>query len=97
VGSPERVLPDAVNRAEVYGGVRFFFEEDSVLARSVCEVIRNELAERGYDVTFPLWPMVTLQRQGHFRARRGLIEVWISPLPPPITGGDPARMGRCGR
>lgn len=97
VGSPERVLPDAVNRAEVYGGVRFFFEEDSVLARRVCEVIRNELADRGYDVTFPLWPMVTLQRQGHFRARRGLIEVWISPLPPPIRGGDPSRMGRCGR
>jgi hypothetical protein len=97
VGSPEQVLPDAVNRAEVYGGVRFFFEEDSVLARSVCEVIRKELAERGYDVTFPLWPMVTLQRQGHFRARRGLIEVWVSPLPSPITGGDPTRMGRCGR
>lgn len=97
VGSPERVLPAGDNKPEVYGGVRFYFEEDSVLARTVCDVVRRELAQRGYDVTFPLWPMVTLQRQGYFRARRGLIEVWISPLPQPTPGGDPAQMGRCGR
>ena len=97
VGAPERVLPSGDNRPEVYGGVRFFFEEDSALARTVCEAIRTELAQRGYDVTFPLWPMITLQRQGHFRASRGLIEVWVSPLPQPVTGGNPAQMGRCGR
>lgn len=97
VGHPERVLPDAVNRPEVYGGVRFFFVEDSALARTVCEAVRHELAQKGYDVTLPLWPMITLQRQGHFRARRGLIEVWISPLPAPATSGDPATMGKCGR
>lgn len=97
VGSPERVLPAGDNRPEVYGGVRFYFEEDSVLARTVCDAVRRELAERGYDVTFPIWPMVTLQRQGYFHARRGLIEVWISPLPQPTPGGDPVQMGRCGR
>jgi hypothetical protein len=97
VGSPERVLPAGDNKPEVYGGVRFYFEEDSVLARTVCDAVRRELAERGYDVTFPIWPMITLQRQGYFQARRGLIEVWISPLPQPTPGGDPAQMGRCGR
>lgn len=97
VGSPEHVLPAGENRAETYGGVRYFFEGDSVLARVVCTELVTELARRGYTVTMPLWPMVTRQRLGLFNARPGLIEVWISPLPAPTPGGRPVQPGRCGR
>lgn len=97
VGSPERVLPAGENRPETYGGVRYFFEGDSVLARRVCTEVQAELARHGYTAAMPLWPMVTRQRLGLFNARPGLIEVWISPLPPPASGRDPVQPGRCGR
>lgn len=97
VGSPEQVLPAGENRPETYGGVRYFFEGDSALARAVCIEVQAELARRGYSVTMPLWPMVTRQRQGLFNARPGLIEVWISPLPPLAQGGGPVQPGQCGR
>lgn len=95
IGSPEHVLPAGENRPETYGGVRYFFEGDSVLARVVCTEVQAELARRGYRVTMPLWPMVTRQRLGLFNARPGSIEVWISPLPAP--GGGPVQPGQCGR
>lgn len=95
VGEPERVLPSGENRPEVYGGLRFYFESDSALARTVCTEVVAELARRGMTVTMPLWPMVTGQREGRFHASPGLIEVWVSPLPAP--GPAPAPMGRCGR
>jgi uncharacterized protein YraI len=97
VGSPEHVLPAGENRPETYGGVRYFFEGDSVLARIVCTNVQAELARRGYTVTMPLWPMLTRQRLGLFHARPGLIEVWISPLPAPAPGGGPVQPGQCGR
>jgi SH3-like domain-containing protein len=97
VGSPEQILPAGENRPETYGGVRYFFEGDSVLARVVCTEVQAELARHGYTVTMPLWPMVTRQRLGLFNARPGLIEVWISPLPNPVPGGGPVQPGQCGR
>jgi hypothetical protein len=97
VGSPEHILPAGENRPETYGGVRYFFEGDSVLARVVCTEVQAELARRGYTVTMPLWPMLTRQRLGLFHARPGLIEVWISPLPAGVPGGGPAQPGPCGR
>lgn len=97
VGSPEQVLPAGENRPETYGGVRYFFEGDSVLARVVCTAVQGELAQHGYTVTMPLWPMVTRQRLGLFNARPGLIEVWISPLPEPARGGGLVQPGQCGR
>jgi uncharacterized protein YraI len=97
VNSPEHVVPAGENRPETYGGVRYFFEGDSALARAVCIEVQAELARRGHSVTMPLWPMVTRQRQGLFNARPGLIEVWISPLPPPAPGGGPVPPGQCGR
>ena len=97
VGSPEHVLPAGENRPETYGGVRYFFEGDSVLARAVCTEVQAEMARHGYSVAMPLWPMVTRQRLGLFNARPGLIEVWISPLPPPASGGGPVQPGQCGR
>jgi uncharacterized protein YraI len=97
VGSPEQVAPAGENRPETYAGVRYFFEGDSVLARVVCTEVQAELARRGYQVTMPLWPMLTRQRLGLFNARPGLIEVWISPLPDPAPGGGPVQPGRCGR
>jgi uncharacterized protein YraI len=97
VGSAEHILPAGENRAETYGGVRYFFEGDSVLARVVCTGVQAELARRGYTVTMPLWPMVTRQRLGLFNARPGLIEVWISPLPPSAPSGEPVPPGQCGR
>jgi uncharacterized protein YraI len=97
VGSPEHVLPAGENRPETYGGVRYFFEGDSVLARVVCTEVQAELARRGYTVVMPLWPMVTGQRLGLFHARPGLIEVWISPLPAPAPSGGPVQPGQCGR
>jgi len=96
VGTPEHVLPAGENRPETYGGVRYFFEGDSVLARVVCTRVQAELARRGYTVTMPLWPMLTRQRLGLFHARPGLIEVWISPLPAPAPGGS-VQPGQCGR
>lgn len=95
VGEPERVLPSGENRPEVYGGLRFYFESDSALARTVCTEVVAELARRGMTVTMPLWPMVTGQREGRFHASPGLIEVWVSPLPAAASG--PVPMGRCGR
>lgn len=95
VGAPERVLPSGENRPEVYGGLRFYFEADSALARAVCMEVVGELARQGRTVTMPLWPMVTGQREGRFNASPGLIEVWISPLPSATEG--PAPMGQCGR
>jgi hypothetical protein len=95
VGEPERVLPSGENRPEVYGGLRFYFEADSALARVVCMEVVGELARQGRTVTMPLWPMVTGQREGRFNASPGLIEVWVSPLPPPTQGAAP--MGQCGR
>jgi hypothetical protein len=95
VGSPEHVLPAGENRPETYGGVRYFYEQDSVLARTVCTELQAELARRGYTVVMPLWPMLTRTRLGLFKARPGLIEVWVSPLPPASAG--PAAPGQCGR
>lgn len=95
VGEPEHVLPTAENRAEVYGGLRFYFESDLELARAVCGQVVAELARRGMTVTMPLWPMVTGQREGRFHASPGLIEVWISPLP--AAASAPAPPGQCGR
>jgi SH3-like domain-containing protein len=96
VGAAERVLPAGDNRPETYGGVRFFFEADSTLARAVCAEVVAELARKGVAVTMPLWPMVTGQREGRFNATPGLIEVWIAPLP--AAGAPlPPHVGRCGR
>lgn len=95
VGEPERVLPSGENRPEVYGGLRYYFEADTALARAVCMEVVGELARQGMTVTMPLWPMVTGQREGRFNASPGLIEVWISPLPPAADRTAP--MGQCGR
>ncbi len=92
---PERVLPAGENRPETYAGIRYFFDEDSALAREVCRVVVAELARKGMRVTMPLWPMVTGQREGRFNAAPGLIEVWIAPLPPAAAG--PVPVGSCGR
>jgi uncharacterized protein YraI len=97
IGSPEYVLPAGENRPETYGGVRYFFEGDSVLARVVCTEVQAELSRRGYTVTMPLWPMLTRQRSGLFHARPGLIEVWISPLPASASRGGAVQPGQCGR
>jgi SH3-like domain-containing protein len=94
VGEPEHVLPTAENRPEVYGGLRFYFESDSALARTVCNEVVAELARRGMTVTMPLWPMVTGQREGRFHATPGLVEVWVSPLP--AAASAPVFPGRCG-
>lgn len=95
VGEPERVLPAGENRPEVYGGLRYYFESDLALARAVCHEVVSELARQGMTVTMPLWPMVTGQREGRFHASPGLIEVWVSPLPPATE--SPAPLGQCGR
>lgn len=98
VSRPEPVQPAGENTAATYGGVRYYFSEDSARARVVCETVIASLAQQGYTVTLPLWPMVTGQRLGRFRASRGLIEVWISPLPqPPLDPKLRPRIGQCGR
>jgi hypothetical protein len=97
VDLPERVLPQGENIPETYGGVRYYFAEDSTRARIVCEAVVATLARQGYTVMLPLWPMTTGQQQGLFHARRGLIEVWISPLPErPLEPALRPRVGRCG-
>lgn len=98
VSRPEPVQPGGENTAATYGGVRYYFSEDTTRARIVCEAVIASLAQQGYTVTLPLWPMVTGQRQGRFNARPGLIEVWISPLPqPPLAPEHRPRNGQCGR
>ncbi len=98
VSHPERALPAGENKPETYAGVRFFFESDSLLARTVCETVVAELGRQGYAVTLPLWPMLTRQRLGLFHARPGLIEVWIDPLPDrPAEPAQRPLSGQCGR
>lgn len=94
----ERVLPAGENKPETYAGVRFFFESDSVLARTVCEEVVAEFGRQGYSVTLPIWPMLTRQRLGLFQARPGLIEVWVDPLPDsPAPREERPLPGQCGR
>jgi hypothetical protein len=98
VGHAERVLPAGENKPETYAGVRFFFESDSVLARTVCEAVVADLGRQGYSVTLPIWPMLTRQRLGLFHARPGLIEVWVDPLPDsPAPPEQRPLSGQCGR
>lgn len=98
VGYAERILPAGDNKPETYAGVRFFFESDSVLARTVCEAVVAELDRQGYSVILPIWPMLTGQRLGLFHAKPGLIEVWIDPLPAaPVPPEQRPASGQCGR
>ena len=72
--APERAATSAQNPAASYHGVRFYYPTDRAFADQVRELVGTELKNRGWTDTFPLFKM----REGLFKARPGLAEVWIA-------------------